>query len=116
MFLCSHIMVVLCCMVVLETVTTSFDVLLGQHAASDVTGLDAFTLCHRYKGSSPAGESTVEIYCDGDSLRGRYLAIVRRDANVALQFCELEVVTASGNINSYILANVTHTMQTSLCF
>ena len=106
MFLCSHIMVVLCCMVVLETVTTSFDVLLGQHAASDVTGLDAFTLCHRYDGSSPAGQSTVEIYCDGDSLRGRYLAIVRRDANVALQFCELEIVTAPGDYYSYVFWQV----------
>ena len=82
----------------METVLASFDVLVGQHAASNVTSLDAaFTLCHHYGGSLPSGNSTVAIICDDDSQRGRYVAVIRRGNDVTLAFCELEVVAAPGD-------------------
>ena len=81
----------------METALTDFDVSVGPHAASDVTGLDAFTLCHRYSGSLPVAGSVTAINCDNDSLQGRYVAVIRRDTDVTLQFCELEVVAAAGD-------------------
>ena len=88
----------------METALTGsgLDVLLGQHAASDVTGVDdAFTLCHRYGGgatSQVAGEPE-KIDCDVAASHvnnTRYVALVRRGTDVTLQFCELEVLAVSG--------------------
>ena len=99
-----HTMLVCCfsnngaMLVVLGTGLASFDVLVGQLAASDVTGLDAFTLCHHYSGSLPAAEYIAEIPCDDGSHQARYVAVIRRGTDVTLQFCELEVVATSGDI------------------
>ena len=81
----------------METALARFDVLVGQHAASNVTGLGAFTLCHHYDGSLPSGNSTAAIICDDDSQRGRYVAVIRRGTDVTLAFCELEVTVAPGD-------------------
>ena len=82
----------------METALARFDVLIGQHAASDVTSLDAaFTLCHHYGGSLPSANYTVAIICDDDSQRGRYVAVIRRGTDVTLAFCELEVTVAPGD-------------------
>ena len=86
-------------MVVMETALASFEVLVGQHAASDVTGLDTYTRCHHHSGSIPAG-ATEKIDCDDDSLQGRYVAVIKRDSDVTLEFCELEVATAPGSDTS----------------
>ena len=78
-----------------KTALSSFDVLVGQHAASDVTGLDAaFTLCHSYSGSTQVG-AIEKIDCDNDSHQARYVAIIKRASDVILHFCELEVVGAT---------------------
>ena len=82
-------------LLVLKIALASFDVLVGQHAAADVTGLDAFTLCHDYSGSTQAG-ATETIDCDDDSLQGRYVAIIRRASDVTLHFCEIEIVGVPG--------------------
>ena len=89
-------------LVVLKTALADFDVLVGQHAASDVTGLDAaFTLCHGYSGSLPAAGSVAEITCDDSTHRGRYVAVIGRGTDVTLHFCELEVVAAAGDYTMF---------------
>ena len=78
--------------------------MLGQHAASDVTGLDdAFTLCHRYGGGGAASQVAAgepeKIDCEAAASHvnnTRYVALVRRGTDVTLQFCELEVLAVSG--------------------
>ena len=77
-----------------KTALASFDVLVGQYAASDATGLDAFTECHSYSGSTQAGVIEI-INCD-EAHQARYVAIIKRASDVTIHFCELEVVSAPG--------------------
>ena len=90
---------------VVTTALSSFDVLVGQHAASDGTGLDvaAFTLCHRYNRSAPQGEIE-KIDCDDDDAtrQGRYVAVIKRGSDVILHFCELEVIGSPGKAYTHI--------------
>ena len=88
----------------METALSSFDVLVGQHAASDVTGLDAaYTTCHSYSGSIQAGVIEM-IDCD-ESHQARYVAIIKRASDVILHFCEVEVVGVPGKPTQSMVLN-----------
>ena len=78
-----------------KTALSSFEVSVGQQAASDVTGLDAaYTLCHDYSGTVQAG--VIETIACDESHQARYVALIKRASGVTLHFCELEVIGGPG--------------------
>ena len=74
----------------LESPLGGFHILTGSIAVSDVTDLDSFNQCKHYTDDTLVGES-LTIPCDVTRL-ARYVAIVLRQSDVKLYFCDVEVL------------------------